>query len=381
MKKLLFKPVLFYATLFFVSSNHFIHAQNDSSKPLISFTFKDKPLREVLQEIAHQSKSVFVFCDRWVDGKTISCTVNNLPIEEALHKITTQAGLSFKIFNGESIVLFVERSSKTSCIDERDLSGSNKVVRFTPPVWQEYIEPDYPVEAKTSGVEGTVGMNLFVTEKGEVKLVQITKSSGYQILDDAATEFAKKLTFDPARNGDKPIGVWMSWVMDYKLAEKRFFPMNYIQKIKEFDSLVNQSTGKERSRILQEIFNTHEDMVRYFSDESSGNYNHYIKEIVKDEVYGEWKDIWNDWPLHYLVFHDFVLRYPDSDETSKAIAYLIYYMKKDIARIKETMTSESNGEAKRDLFLKTMYTFLAKRYPQAITENLKEEVNTYLHEK
>ncbi len=381
MKKLRIKAVLFYSVLFLISSDRFIHAQNDSSKALVSLTFKDKPLREVLVEIAHQSKSTFVYCDRFVNGKTISCTMNNLTLEEALQKISTQAGLSFKIFSGESIVLFGKRPPETTVIDNRDVSVSNGSARFTPPVWQEDVEPDYPAEAKTSGLEGTVGMNFFVTEKGEVKLAQITKSSSYRILDDAATEFAKKLTFEPARNGDKPVGVWVSWIVDYKLVEKRFLLMNYIQKIEELRRRAEQSPREEKSRILQEMLNTHDDFMRYSSTEPNLNYNSYIQKIMKEEICEKWRDLWKEWPLHYLVFHDFICRYPDSNEASKAEASLLYYMKKDIDRIGEAANNDSNDQEKKELFFRTVYNFLAKEYPQSLTEDFKKEVNGYLEKK
>ncbi len=214
MEKFKVKIVTFCITLFLIWCNHFTLAQNESSRTLISVFSKNKPLREVIQEIASQSKAKFVFSDSLVEGKTITCNLINLPLEKTLNQIVTQAKISFKILPGKLIVFFNEKSSN------QNVTGNITDTRFITPTLQKRIEPDYPRLAQMAGLEGSVDVNLLITQKGEVKIAKVIRSSGYKILDNAAVEFVRKLKFIPAKKKGKPIEVWVSRTMKYRLAKK-----------------------------------------------------------------------------------------------------------------------------------------------------------------
>lgn len=380
MKKSRFKTIIFYTFISLICQNKSLSAQSDFFDAHISIFSKNKPLRKVLYEIAQQSNAKFVFSDMLVDGKTINCNIIKLPIDKTLHQIMDQSDISFKIMPGEVIVLFHEKSSGN------DVNNNRAIAQFTPihytlPTLQDQIEPDYPREARQEGLEGCVEMNLLVNKRGNVEQAKVTQSSGYQILDDAAIEFAKKLKFNPAEKQGKPVNVWVSRVLNYQLVEKYFLPQEYINKIRQLNRLYDKSAREKKSRILQEILNSHQELARYLSSKSTLNYNRYIQEIVNGEVYQQWKDLWNDWPLHFLVFHDFVSRYPKAEVASEAKNSLLYFMKKDIARIRETPQTETNNRLNKDILLKTFYSFLNKEYPEAITEDLRDEAMKYLGER
>lgn len=72
------------------------------------------------------------------------------------------------------------------------------------------VAPIYPESAKLLGIEGTVWVYMFVDEKGDVIRVAIGKGSGHPALDSAAADAAWKQTFSPARQGDKPVRLWVS---------------------------------------------------------------------------------------------------------------------------------------------------------------------------
>lgn len=65
--------------------------------------------------------------------------------------------------------------------------------------------PVYPWLARFFEIEGKVVVKLRISAKGEVLDVKLHKSSGYQVLDDAAIRYAKMLQFVPARDGNKPV--------------------------------------------------------------------------------------------------------------------------------------------------------------------------------
>jgi periplasmic protein TonB len=65
--------------------------------------------------------------------------------------------------------------------------------------------PRYPAEARRRGYEGTVLLNIQVLAGGAVGEVTIARSSGYDMLDDAAVEAVKQWRFAPAKVGGQAV--------------------------------------------------------------------------------------------------------------------------------------------------------------------------------
>jgi len=71
------------------------------------------------------------------------------------------------------------------------------------------IKPHYPESARRQGIEGTTLLKIYVSERGGVKDILIERSAGYQALDLAALRAVKKWRFEPAKQGNRPIAVWV----------------------------------------------------------------------------------------------------------------------------------------------------------------------------
>ncbi len=67
------------------------------------------------------------------------------------------------------------------------------------------IHPLYPLIAKKSGWEGTVLVRVTVEKNGRASQVDVSRSSGHKVLDDAALKAVKRWAFRPARDGNIPI--------------------------------------------------------------------------------------------------------------------------------------------------------------------------------
>lgn len=66
----------------------------------------------------------------------------------------------------------------------------------------------YPVRLWRQGVEGEVLLRIHITEAGAVDSVELERSSGHAVLDSIAVNGALRLTYHPALQGDRPVGVW-----------------------------------------------------------------------------------------------------------------------------------------------------------------------------
>jgi protein TonB len=63
-------------------------------------------------------------------------------------------------------------------------------------------QPTYPLFAKKRQQEGTVMLKVQVSTDGKAEAVELAKSSGFSLLDDAAQQAVEKWQFIPARRGD-----------------------------------------------------------------------------------------------------------------------------------------------------------------------------------
>lgn len=68
----------------------------------------------------------------------------------------------------------------------------------TSPEGAENPPPQYPVLARRLGCEGLVVVTVRVSRRGEPLTVVVKKSSGHEILDEAAADAVRRWTFKPA---------------------------------------------------------------------------------------------------------------------------------------------------------------------------------------
>ncbi len=77
--------------------------------------------------------------------------------------------------------------------------------------------PEYPEAAADRGWEGRVLMKVHVSADGQPTSVQVTKSSGHDVLDDEAVRTVKKWAFAPAKRGSTPIDGWVTVPITFNL--------------------------------------------------------------------------------------------------------------------------------------------------------------------
>jgi protein TonB len=77
--------------------------------------------------------------------------------------------------------------------------------------------PAYPSFARRQGWEGTALVRIQVLANGRAGAVKLAKSSGFDVLDEAATGAAKAWTFVPASQGGKPVNGWVTVPVVFRL--------------------------------------------------------------------------------------------------------------------------------------------------------------------
>ncbi len=77
--------------------------------------------------------------------------------------------------------------------------------------------PAYPMAARRRGIEGTVLVRAEISAGGECQRVELKKTSGHEMLDNAALEAVKTWRFVPAKRGGQAVVAWVEVPITFKL--------------------------------------------------------------------------------------------------------------------------------------------------------------------
>jgi periplasmic protein TonB len=77
--------------------------------------------------------------------------------------------------------------------------------------------PDYPTIAVRQGWQGTVLLRVRVLQSGAVESVEVVRSSGKKVLDDAAIHTVERWVFAPSTRGNAPIDGFATVPIEFKL--------------------------------------------------------------------------------------------------------------------------------------------------------------------
>ena len=77
------------------------------------------------------------------------------------------------------------------------------------------VNPKYPEIARKAGLEGNVFVKFMVRRDGRTDRVQVLR--GQEIFRQAAMDAVRQFVFKPAIQNDKPVNVWMTQAIKFKL--------------------------------------------------------------------------------------------------------------------------------------------------------------------
>jgi protein TonB len=81
------------------------------------------------------------------------------------------------------------------------------------------VQPEYPRFAEAAGIEGDVWIKALVSEKGEVTVAVVLRSSGSEALDEAARDAAFQNVFKPALQNGQPVAIWVTYRVEFQLGD------------------------------------------------------------------------------------------------------------------------------------------------------------------
>lgn len=81
------------------------------------------------------------------------------------------------------------------------------------------VDPTYPPASRRAGEQGTVRLKVLVDTSGRASNVQVTQTSGFPRLDQAAMEAVRKWRFVAATDGTSKIQAYTQVAVTFKLTE------------------------------------------------------------------------------------------------------------------------------------------------------------------
>ncbi len=232
---------------------------------------------------------------------------------------------------------------------------------FTPPSVKNQPKVFYPLQAQENSLTGVTEVMLYVDSEGRVKQTEVSESSGYDVLDSTAEQYCRGIIFNPALAGKKPIGSWVKWKVKFDVSHENFFAKRFVNDMIDLYSEVSSSSASERKGIQEEILNEDNEFVKKMTDVL--NFNRTIEEVLLPRTVAEWKKYWDTYPLSFLLYYDFIRRYPDYPDLPAIKTQMLSELKNDINFVKSMSALKSDKKGTKGMLLLKLQKFAKDNSP------------------
>ncbi|MBN1466011.1 TonB family protein [candidate division KSB1 bacterium] len=204
------------------------------------------------------------------------------------------------------------------------LGCASTASRFRPAKVISDKELEYPLSAQLDKIEGEVVVGVFVDTEGKAEQLQVLESSGHAVLDTAAYHFASTLTFDPAIIDEKPVSSWTKLILRYKLTEVPFERNTWLQDVMSFQRMIESTQDSvEKKQYQQKLYMRYVGITTYLERYDDLSYNELIHKAVTKYSRQRWADFSKMIVAPFMLFDDFLYRYPESEFRQNAKLDLI----------------------------------------------------------
>lgn len=230
----------------------------------------------------------------------------------------------------------------------------------------------YPPEALAEKLEGTVVLLVYVERNGYIGSAGISRSSGHAILDSAALQFARTVRFTPGQIRGRPQDLWMTWPIVFRLSSAPIFSINLIewqQNVVEFQITATEGNLLKRITAQDNLLAQYVSISKTIVDNRSIIPNRTILDVVDPQVRDMWVEYEEVWPLEFILFQDYINRFPASWHVNRAENHLIDYISQEIAYLGQASMAGSPIALRRYQLLSALNSFLEDNYPYALIQD------------
>ena len=165
-------------------------------------SFLEGRIMSILSNRARRSRAAGI-----VVAITVLCALLGVPPVAGLHLLTVDVATAG-----------AERGAENA--DEIFPTEEDFVPVETYPEMTFEKAPVYPPKAVADSIEGTVWIKALIDKTGTVVRAKVAKTSEYPMLDSSAVAAAPECRFKPATAEGKPVAVWVTYKVVFKLDQK-----------------------------------------------------------------------------------------------------------------------------------------------------------------
>jgi len=226
----------------------------------------------------------------------------------------------------------------------------------------------YPHYAQVNNLSGKAHLILKINKSGKVDSVMIEKSSGFDVLDNSAVAFVKQFKYKPAESNGQPIQFYIKQTVDYFLVGNNSLAKKYINQVINLKKKIEKASPESQAELQKELLVVYKDFINSNMDYIGFNQN--IREFVNKDSFNRWDESVTEWPMHFIVFDDFIKSYPNSPVNNDARNLMFEYLEKDFNTVKIISNSDNDLLQKREKFDKTISAFLSEEYANVLPDSL-----------
>jgi TonB family protein len=190
----------------------------------------------------------------------------------------------------------------------------------------------YPEKAFELGIEGRTVIKLLIDWEGYIVESTIMESSGSQILDDAALKMVNSSVYEPGSIDGVPGNFELHIPIHFKLAKNYDLINdidNWYEKTLIYQEEIRRATAETISESYEILFYHYSDLAREIGHTRAKVANNLLLKLVDVSVIGSWSEYKDDWPLGFLLYKDYMKRYPESKYMSNSLDGLIKYLDRE----------------------------------------------------
>jgi TonB family protein len=238
-----------------------------------------------------------------------------------------------------------------------DVSNSEIVL----PTIKELPALIYPKTAQQKNYTGKTSVYVFVSKEGTVLETDVYKSSGYDVLDSAALDYCKKITFNPATVNKTPVNSRTIFTIKFDLSDQQSFARAYVAEIDKLLEELSEAAESEKFQIQKEILFTHKEFLGNVP--AGSNPNSTLMKVIADDLAEEWRPYRKSCPLTFLVYYDFLKRFPTYNDISSVKNELTKAVNNDLKTLEKTPVGDFDNPAERDKLSLLIRNYIKTNYP------------------
>jgi TonB family protein len=203
----------------------------------------------------------------------------------------------------------------------------------------------YPTEAFNQGIEGKTVVQLLVSIEGKVSETKILRSSGSLDLDEAALRMVKSSAYEPGSIDGVPSEFWLHLPVLFRLNDKDKFIKDiegWTQLAISYQNEIKTRTIENKSDLYKKLFYHYQKLAREIGNTRSLTANLTILSIVEKSIGKPWQEYHKKWPLGFLLFEDYLKKYPNCEYASNSREDLIRYLRREIEILEQRSLSRKS---------------------------------------